>query len=150
MAMQDYGSGSLMVLRGKKQEINLIFNALFNFGAVDNSELNFNETEDTATCWTNKQKIRKFFTNFCLNRLLNRGHKDDKFTASVAEEEGGKIYQDFYNNHRESRTLYHYGSSASNDFYSLGKMSAERPDNDFKDKVLGFAFKDKEDTRGEH
>ena len=144
VAMQDYGSGCLMVLRGKKQDINLLFNSLYNFGAVDNIDLKYNETEDEAQCWTNKNKIEKFFTNFCLNRLLNRGHACDQLAEGVAAEQGKEMFQDFFANHREGRSLYHQGSPASNDFYSLGKITAERPDHDFKDKVLSHAFKDKE------
>lgn len=148
LAIQNYGSGCLMVLRGGKNEINLLFNALFNLRAVDNTRLDFNEMEDEATCWTTEKKVEKFFVNFSLHRLLNRGHTCDGLTRGVAEKQGKDLFQNFYDNHRESRSLYHYGSPANNDFYSLGKITAERPDNDFKDKVLGYAFKDKEE-RGE-
>ena len=76
LTYQDYGSSWLLVMRGSKQDINLLFNAIYNFGAVEKSSPEFNDTEDIATVWSNEDKTWNFFYYLHLNRFLNRGPKD--------------------------------------------------------------------------
>lgn len=149
LTYQDYGTSWLLVLRGKKLDIELLFNALYNFGAVEKSAIEFNETEDEVTVWSNEDKTWNCFYYVFLNRLLNRGHKDCVFTEDVALAQAQEAFTDFLENHRESRTLYRYNKPKFVDTYDFGKLTAERPDADMKDAILSHAFHDKVDVNSE-
>lgn len=143
--MQDYGSAWLIIMRGTQQEIEWLFNGFFNHGAVDTSEIKWNDLDDTALFWTNKEKMGKFFWNLALHRKLNQGHADNKSTSNAAYLIGESMLKDLYNNHRESRNMYHYGSENYYQ-YNIGKISAESPDLDMKDAIINHAYAEKEES----
>lgn len=147
LTYQDYGSSWLLVMRGSKQDINLLFNAIYNFGAVEKSSPEFNDTEDVATVWSNEDKTWNFFYYLHLNRFLNRGHKDCVFTEDVALADAQKAFDIFVETAREPRMLYKNSKPVFLDNYSVGKIKAENPDADMKDAIISNAFNDKSEVK---
>lgn len=131
----DFGTSWSIVMRGSKQEIDYIFNAMFNYGATNNAHYNFNDAETEASFFTTKDRMTKFFKGFWENRLWHENKLADE-AAALAQ----ASVEDLFVNHREPRQQYRQTTYEDN-AYRVGKITAERPDSSFKDAVIESAFK---------
>lgn len=74
--VQSYGSNFLMALKGSEENINLVFNGLYNYGGTQHLgteecplELDFrNHTRTLATFWSSPEKMLNFFRNLFFHR----------------------------------------------------------------------------------
>ena len=131
----DFGTSWSIVMRGSKQEIDYIFNAMFNYGATNDAHYNFNNTETEASFFTTKERLTKFFKGFWENRLWHENELADE-AAALAK----ASVEDLFANHREARQQYR-ATTYEDSKYSFGKIKAERPDDSFKDVVAANANK---------
>lgn len=146
LTYQNCGSTWLGVLRGKQDDIELVFNGLFNFGATS-GKLDYQGGDGIATFWTNKQALRYyFFTRYFFPKC---GH-DDKEKRPWRNHPAYKPALRYADNAiAELKETSHemftdFRRKSGLDTYSTGTMSAERPDMDMKDAILSHAFEDKE------
>lgn len=141
LTFQNYGTAWFLVIRGSETDIEETFNALINFGGVShrgtlNVALEYqNESHTLATCWSSEKKMRQFFAfQYWLRHSLPPNHK---MTEAFVNKEIETLKQEI------NQVVFRSKSQINNDFYSIGKSTAERPDEDFKDAVLQHALKDK-------
>ena len=137
MTYQNFGSMWLCILRGRTEDIELVGNGLFNFMAT-NGEISFIDGSKTmATFWTKEEKLQRFFYNVSVfsGNTRWRGKR-------VNNDEANKRIAYLHANAHENFMNFDEVHFAP-DTYSVGKISAERPDNDFKDRVLVHAHSDK-------
>lgn len=138
MSIQNHGTNWLVILRGSTEDISLVFNGLWNFGATS-AELTFvDHTQTTATFWSNKEKLGKFFflKSFFAIAEKCKGVKRGAFpqcesyaAQKLAELE--ETHEQFYDFNRKKITP---------DPFSFGRAVAEKPDDDFRDAVIKQAF----------
>ncbi len=133
--MQDFGTSWSIIMRGPKQEIAWVHNAMFNWGATNDGHFNWNIAETEASFFTTKDRMTKFFKGFWENRLWHENKLADE-AAALAK----ASVEDLFVNHRESRHQYK-ASTYEDNAYRVGKITAERPDSSFKDAVIESAFK---------
>ena len=139
LTYQNFGSTWLCILRGKTEDIDLVFNGLFNFRAT-NGEYQFHDHVQTvAVFWSDRRALRRFF----FNRYF--------FSRSVGGATRQLVRESMKYSHNQIQALRDNGHEFFMDFskqfmpqvHAMGTISAERPDADFKDAVLDYAFKDK-------
>ena len=139
---QNFGSTWLCILRGATQDIDLVFNGLYNFSAT-NGMYQFHDMDETvAIFWTDEKALKRFFF------YKYFFPKSEDLTSPML----GKVIRDAMRfAHEQIAELRANGHERFMDFsqvyipqtHAMGQISAERPDNDFKDNVLNYAFKDK-------
>lgn len=135
MTYQNFGSTWLGILRGSTENIESVFNGLYNLGATG-GKLSFCDHQQTiANFWTSEQELRKFF----YNRKALRIHRDT--TRQQAQEYAKEQMEALRGNCHEC--FMDFETSDEIQEYSMGTTKAENPDADFKDTVLANAFKDK-------
>jgi hypothetical protein len=145
LTYQNFGTHWLGILRGKEQDIELVFNGLFNFGATS-GKLEFQGFGNTvATFGTDKKSLYDyFFTRFLLNKCNHKNTKKHPWekhpSFKPAQSYAGQSIAELQEFGHES--FINYRNKHSLDIYSTGTMSAEKPDMDFKDAVLEHCFKD--------
>lgn len=144
MKLQEYGTSWLIILEGCKYNVDLLFNACFNFGATNSTRLEYSDNDDYAVFWSCEEKMGNFFYQMNLNKLLNMGHEETEELENKAIEIAENQMSDLWENHRESRQLFGQKNLYTPDSYSVGKISAERPDECFLTSVLNHAFANKE------
>lgn len=136
LTYQNHGSSWLCILRGSTENIDSVFNAVFNFGAT-NGEYEFQDHSKTvATFWTDETRLHRFFYNLFFFRDL-----DGRGAELYANTQIATLRATSHEFFKE------YDTQASVHYHSLGKVRAERPDLDFKDSVVqnAFAPKDEQD-----
>ena len=133
LTYQNFGSAWLGILRGAKEDIELVFNGLFNFGAT-NGELHYYDHNETlALFWSSEEDLQRFFYNVRVYSGSTRYLGKEKNLLAAAER-----MEQLKENCQES--FMNFSQKFQPDVYSVGTISAERPDNDFKDHVLTHAF----------
>lgn len=128
---QNLGSNWLMVMRGNEENILLVFNGLWNYGATS-GELEFTDhVKTTATFWSNEEKMTRFFYNL---------HESRHGVKSLAKDFAAKqIAALKLENIQFMERVKVYAPDA----FVTGKTRAERPDHDMKDALLFNAMKDR-------
>lgn len=139
LTVQKYGSKWLGILRGLKDDIDLTFNGLFNFGA-SNGEYQFaSSAEDVAIFWTSQGQMRKFWRNKFYFANADKCHDEsqlEKESEAYANAQMGLLEsaQEVFQQYKKE--------SAEISFFGSGTTSAEKPDEDMKDAILSRAFAD--------
>lgn len=135
MTYQNFGSAWLCVLRGKTEDIELVFNGLFNFGATNGDIQYFDHSKTVATFWSTEESLQRFFYNVSVFSGVTRYRG-----KAVNQAEANKKIE-YIRDHCHEPFM-DFDNVFAPDVYGVGSIKAENPDNDFKDKVLGHAFKD--------
>lgn len=144
LTYQNFGSTWLCILRGNAEEITYTFNGLFNLQAT-NGDYQFEDSDQNlAVFWSSEKGMHRFFSNYYLQpreenavtpqEKQNLLHEAAKFAdAKMLELRNGnhEKYLDF----KPDDEIY---------YHSVGKVKAERPDDDFRDAVLNHAFTDRD------
>ena len=147
MTYQNCGSTWYGILHGSAENIDLVFNGLYNlmgtndFFADGKKGYEFFDTAQTiAVFWTNEKKMRRFFFNQKMaHELLPSKEKIAECNQFAdAQIEALKLTHETLLRSKDN-TLTDVSSE-----YNMGSVQAERPDNDFKDSVLSHAFSAKE------
>jgi hypothetical protein len=135
LSYQNCGSKWLVILSGEtEKDIEMAFNGLFNFCAT-NGKLTFtNHLKTLAYFWSSEEKMRRYFRLHCEMFL-------DRYRAHTYAQEKIKELES------SSQTFFNYDKQEFVDTYDVGTSRAERPDADFRDKVLTYALKDKSDVK---
>jgi len=132
IAFQNYGSVWLMVLRGKEEEILLVFNGLWNLKATS-GELEFTDhNRSIAKFWSSEKRMYQFFFN---RHFLQ--WDSEKHAHVYARMQMDVLRQ-------QSMVFQPQRGFPLSDAFSMGSASAERPDLDFKTAVLEHAHKEKD------
>lgn len=145
LTIQINGSSWLGILRGSTENINLVFNSLFNHGAT-NSEFEWRDHLQTvATFYTSEEKMRDYMFRYrffpvCERRVTakNPASKHPAYNHCMA------AANQFVSYLRENCTeMFSIRKQVNNDIYENGKIRAENPDLDFKDSVILDGFVEK-------
>lgn len=142
LSYQNFGSAWLCILRGSTENIESVYNGLYNFCATNGKEPSYrNASQTCAVFWSDKKSLRRFFFNqhfiprfdvdkICDGKTIRAAMRHAKECIKALRETGHEFFIDF------SHTF-------ELDAYSVGQVKAEKPDSDFRDAVLTHAFKDK-------
>jgi len=144
LTYQNFGSAWLGILRGPTEQIEQVFNGLFNLRAT-NGEMNyFDHSKTVAVFWTSKPALIRFFRNqYLLVRepdnykdevsadLMNEARLHVLIQMSELTDGGHEALMDFADTSFEASE------------YTLGQISAERPDCDMKDAIISYAYRDR-------
>lgn len=144
MTFQNIGTVAVIHLYGTKAELNETHTKFYNWGATG-GELVWH-SEGAAMFWTTPGKMLKALTNINLMRLLGGASGDaSKYKGKkggVMEEARALAKAEFEAIPKEENPI-RFG--AHNIFeFEMGAIAAERPDSDFKDSVLSYAFAGRE------
>lgn len=123
---QNQGSVWMLILRGNKQDIEDVFNGLSNLGATATPEPQYTGANDsTAICWSSPNEMRKFYVLRHEMRCggVSRAHVEHEFKKF--KENCSEVFIDFHN----------INLGEPMDLHDMGKISAEKPDNDFRDAM---------------
>jgi len=140
LTYQNCGSTWMCILRGAKENIDLVFNGLYNLCATHGRYEFFDHLQTVAVFWSDRKNMRRFFFNqFYLPRCIPEKNMLQNGTlARQAVMYARSKVAELRGNHHEQFCDF------SNQFFAqvhaLGQISAERPDSDFKDAVLSHAF----------
>lgn len=138
---QNFGSTWLCILRGATENIDLVFNGLYNLQATNGDYQFFDHTKTVATFWSDSKALRRFFFNQKFlpvtsgkskgeGKLVRRCMRYAQERVAELRDNSHEVFLDFENKFEPT-------------VHSVGKVTAERPDSDFKDCVLSNAFKDR-------
>lgn len=131
LTFQNFGSQWLMIMRGEENDILLAFNGMWNYGATS-GEIDFTDHAKTvAKFWSDEKKMLKYFKN----RFWIGHNMTEPMAIMVAGKEMEKL-------RAERQTFINFNQKQMPDGYNMGTSSAERPDSDFRDKVIVHAFRD--------
>lgn len=143
LTYQNFGSTWLGILRGSTQDIEAVANGLFNLKATNGDCQFFDHAETVGMFWTDRRAMRRFFFNqYFLKRCDGNGAWSNgklaryamRYAKSKIEELRKYCHESFMDFSIMFQPVEH----------GLGRISDERPDSDFKDAVLSFAFRDRE------
>jgi len=137
LRFQNCGSWWLMVLEGAEQDIELVFNGLWNHGAIDVSVersdgtiyngLDYTDhTRTKATFWSTPEKMYAFFFN---RHMLIHGQRSAKASAHVIARmriEELKL---------DSVSFHDFNRPAFVSCFTVGTIKAERPDDNYREKA---------------
>jgi hypothetical protein len=140
ITFQDFGKDTwLIILRGSAQDIERVSYGLYNFRAT-NGELSWrNHAKTTATIWSSRAAMRRFFFNqkfFSLQKW--QGNKRER---SAINRKAMKFAHTQLASLMTMREHFLEHDGANVEAHTLGSITAERPDSDFKD--LAFAHAEK-------
>ena len=141
LTYQNFGSSFACILRGKQEDIDLVFNGLYNFGATNGRLDYYNHTKTTAVFWSDYKALRKCFFNqkFIPNMpMWGEAKLSDvrpymqhaRKLLKELQESGHEFFMNFADNYMP-------------DAHNVGRVSAERPDNDMKDAIISHAYRDR-------
>jgi len=144
LTYQNFGSSWLGILRGSSDNIELVFNGLFNLCATNGDVSYQDHAKCVAVFWSDRRGMRRFFFN---QHFLPR--------FKLGESNGQLKRQAMRYAHTQLEALTNFGHESFMDFdnqftlepYSCGSITAERPDEDMKDAILAHAFTEKESKR---
>ena len=145
LAYQNYGSSILIFIQGVTQEAaHGAYLSLWNWNATSTEE-NY-VSDKVIAVWSTIDKLQQYFYDIRLMQLSNaddlipmtkeqrkvNGVKRDKEARLLAAADFAEVETESYRSVNSN-----YGE------YSMGTISAEKEDCDFKDSVLNYAFKAK-------
>lgn len=140
LTYQNFGSSFLCVLRGTTEDIESVFNGLYNFGATNGGLDYYDHSKTVAVFWTDYRALRKFFFD---RRFIAHFPLDEKPVLSNVRpymQEALKYMGELADNHE---FFMRFADDYMPDVHNVGKVSAERPDNDMKDAIIGHAYRDR-------
>ena len=143
LAYQNYGSSILIFIQGVTQEdAHGKYLSLWNWNATSSDE-NY-VADNVIAVWSTIEKLMEYFYSIRLMQLSNADDakpamsKDERKLNGMKRDKEARLLAaaDFAEVATES-----YRSVNSNYVeYSMGTITAEKPDDDFKDCVLNHAF----------
>ena len=143
LTLQNLGSGLLVILRGKKEDIEESFNSFYNLCGA-NGKLEISEFASSAIglFWTDKELLCRYWQNRFIN--ANRDCNDSKVysgknikaNAFVQENislmrESAEAFMSFHNKHTPVE-------------HGIGKVSAENPNLSFSEAAHAHISKNQE------
>lgn len=132
--VQDFGNSWLIVMQGPRNEVELLFNGFFNFGATDDPNYIWDDVSELGgTFFTTKERMTKFFEGYLENRYCNAG-KSQEESIALAQKEAPALVEDLFLNHRQSRAPQQ--KAFDDGVYNFGTTNAEKPDDSFIDAVI--------------
>jgi hypothetical protein len=142
LTYQNFGSTWLCVLRGKSEDIDLVFNGLFNLCASNGDYQFFDHTQTVAVFWSDRKNMLRFFFNQffgprCNPEFTSLWKGQGKLVREAMRYAKSKV-QDLRDNCHEQ--FVDFTNTFLPQIHAMGQISAERPDSDFKDAVLTHAF----------
>lgn len=137
ISYQNCGSSCLVFIKGdNKLEVEQRFYSFWNWKAT-NGELDwFSDTH--AKFWSSKERMLKYFENICLMELIDNHPNDFKGKKAGAMPEARRRALERFEALEEEKFPVLFGSSI--ELHSFGVVSAERPDEDWRDLVTTQAF----------
>lgn len=141
LTYQNFGSAWLLIMRGPTEDIETCYNSLYNYCAT-NGNLEYPEqTKTVATIWTDTTNLKRYFANRYL-ASLNDPPRSVRKSIAMGENADCNFYvssriEQLQDNHEFFKQFNHCAPDA----YSNGSITAERPDDDFRDAVVNDAFK---------
>jgi hypothetical protein len=157
VSYQNAGSGWLVILTGKAEEINLAFNSFWNHGAT-NGELDW-ISDTTAQFWTSAYKLKKYFVNrakFILtaedSRIwqaiknkarMTRAQKVNRI-FEIADKVGSEQFDNFKANFKTDFKVNKVKFGGFAETFSLASDKAEKPDESLKDMFISNGLKARE------
>lgn len=133
---QNFGSGWLIVLRGTTEKIERAFNAFFNFCGT-NGVLTYQDgSKTTATFWSSRTKMEKFFAmQYWVRHNVEDTEASKQHVADniLAMENSHEAFLRF--------------TDGVTDFYASGQIKAERSDTNAKDAFILEAYATKDDSK---
>ena len=137
LTYQNFGSCWMGVMRGSTDNINNVFNGLFNLCATNGECQFYDHLQTVGVFWTSRNAMRRFFFNqkhiaepSPNGRTIRRAMRYALGRIEALRESGHEFFMDF--------------RQFMPEIYSNGTITAERPDADMKDAILANAFADKE------
>lgn len=142
LVMQDFGTSWFILMEGLQKDVDLMFNAAFNFGATSEKQYAWDDiTEIGGTFYSTEARMKKFFEGYLENFYYNAGCSQEDATA-FAKLDAPDLVEHLYQDHRQSRKQY---KSSSNEIFDeawkSGNPKAEKPDVDFKDSVIEYGYR---------
>jgi len=135
MSYQNFGSAWCCILRGSTENINLVFNAFYNWGATNGDIQFYDHVQTVAVFWTDEQSLARCFYRMRINSPKYRHLGKQANWAHV------HACMNELRNHHEP--FLNFADMYVADTYHVGTITAERPDNDMKDAIIANAHKDK-------
>ena len=145
LTYQNFGSTWLCILRGSSENIDLVFNGLYNWKGTNGDYQFHDHVQTVAVFWSDRRALRRFFFNRyfvprsdggkrkrCTNqgRLIRNAMRYAHSQIQALRDNGHEFFMDHSRQYMPQ-------------VHGMGQINAERPDSDFKDSVLGYAFADK-------
>lgn len=142
LTYQNFGSAWLCILRGTTENIESVFNGLYNFCGTNGKEPDYRNSSHTcAVFWSDKKSLRRFFFNqyyiprFDLNKAWDGKTIREAMTRAKAQIQSlRETAHEFFIN---------FDKVFDVDTHCVGNIKAERPDSDFKDSIMIHAFQDR-------
>lgn len=135
LTYQNYGTSILIFIQGETLEAaEGKWLSLYNWGATSTEPRNV--ANNVIACWSTLDKLKRYLFNIHENRLVNNrpaNMGDAELEATAAS----KSTHDF--NAIETETFRSVNNNF--EFYEMGTICAEKPDDDFKDSVMKYAFR---------
>jgi hypothetical protein len=139
---QNFGSAWLGILRGATENIELVFNGLYNLCATNGTHQFQDHLQCVSIFWTDKRAMRRFFFNrYYLPRFTSRF---DVNNGKLVRQAMRHAHEQLAILSQDSHETYLRFNRSMPETYSSGTICAERPDNDMKDAILANAFKEKD------
>lgn len=134
ITFQNYGTSILLFIEGDRADSAYgKWLSLFNWGATQTEPRWV--TQNTIACWSTIAKYQKYLFDIHENRLWNNCNFSSP-EMDVPSRAWQLAKQDF-----ESTSTESYRSVNNNsEIFEFGIIAAEKPDNDFNDMVLNYAF----------
>lgn len=143
LTYQNFGSAWLGILRGSTENIELVFNGLYNLCATS-GELQYQDhLQCVAIFWSDYKGMRRFFFNqYYLPRYISS--RDPANGKTVRESMRYALNQLRELSATSHESFLDFTRRYVPDVYHTGQITAERPDNDLKDLIVMNAFKDRD------
>jgi len=140
LSYQNFGSTWLGVLEGSTVNIQDVFNGIWNLRGTSGELEFFNSLETIGTFWTSRNAMRRFFFNRFYIPRAGTGSRQGSLIRQAMRYALAKLETLRQDN---QTSLLNFEGQINAETYSVGKIKAEQPDADAKDKILEYAFADK-------
>lgn len=140
LSYQNYGSSILLYITADTDEEAMgKYLSLYNWNATS-SEPSI-VTTGVICVWSTQQRLYNYLFNTFVHKLLNdKGSLHYKGKPGGVNDEALELTNEAF----DAIEYDQYKSVNSNyEFSTLGSISAEKPDSDFKDSILNYAFSSK-------
>jgi hypothetical protein len=146
LTYQNFGSAWLGVLRGSTDNIETVFNGLFNLCATNGERQFQDHLQCVAVFWSDRRAMRRFFFN---RYYMPRYHPEPdvrnvRLVRDAMRYALQSLKQLAQGNHE---AFLDFSKCYVPEVYGTGTISAERPDSDMKDAILSHAFAEKDSAK---
>ena len=136
LSYQNYGSSILLFIEGaNEEETHGKYLSLYNWNATS-SEPTW-VADNVISCWSSIERLKNYFFN---RRCMELVESSPKFgvKGGVSTEAHRLAAEDFSNVQSEKYRIF----KTNYDFHTLGTITAERPDEDYKDFCISKGFQE--------